>query len=146
MRCSRLAQLPELSVCRWLPTIPESRSTRWAAVPVRLRPHIAPTDEANLKELIRAVAGVPAGGRTARYRCVAVAAWPDGRHLETDATCEGTLLAKPRGEGGFGYDPIFVPAGWDDTMAQISAEEKDRISHRGRAFRALGELIAGSRA
>jgi XTP/dITP diphosphohydrolase len=104
------------------------------------------TDEANLKELIRAIAGVPAGGRTARYRCVAVAAWPDGRRLDAEATCEGTLLAKPRGDGGFGYDPIFVPAGWDDTMAQISAEEKDRISHRGRAFRALGELITGSRA
>jgi XTP/dITP diphosphohydrolase len=102
------------------------------------------SDETNLKELIRAVAGVPAAGRTARYRCVALAAWPDGRHVEAEATCEGTLISKPRGTGGFGYDPIFVPAGWDDTMAELSAEEKDRISHRGRAFRALGELIGAS--
>ena len=56
--------------------------------------------------------------------------------------CEGTLLSKPRGNGGFGYDPIFVPAGWDRTMAELTPEEKDRISHRGRAFRALGEQLA----
>ena len=55
--------------------------------------------------------------------------------------CEGTLIGKPRGEGGFGYDPIFVPAGWDETMAELSAEQKDRISHRGRAFRALREAL-----
>ena len=48
-----------------------------------------------------------------------------------------TLTSKPRGSGGFGYDPVFVPAGWDVTMAELSAEEKDRISHRGRAFRAM---------
>jgi XTP/dITP diphosphohydrolase len=102
------------------------------------------TDEDNLKQLIRAVAGVPSAGRTARYRCVAAAAWPDGRHLEAEATCEGFLISKPRGAGGFGYDPIFVPAGWDDTMAELSAEEKDRISHRGQAFRALGQMIEGT--
>jgi XTP/dITP diphosphohydrolase len=56
--------------------------------------------------------------------------------------CEGTLVARPRGTGGFGYDPLFVPEGWDRTMAELSAEEKDRISHRGRAFRALGDLLA----
>jgi len=100
------------------------------------------TDEENLRMLIRAVAGVPAAGRTARYRCVAVLAWPDGREVWAEGTCEGKLLSKPRGTGGFGYDPIFVPAGWDETMAELPAQEKDRISHRGRAFRALRDLVA----
>jgi XTP/dITP diphosphohydrolase len=51
-------------------------------------------------------------------------------------------VSKPRGTGGFGYDPIFVPAGWEQTMAELPPEEKDRISHRGRAFRALSDLVA----
>ena len=100
------------------------------------------TDEQNLHMLIRAVAGVPAPGRTARYRCVAAMARPDGPDVWAESVCEGTLLSKPRGSGGFGYDPIFVPAGWDRTMAELTPEEKDRISHRGRAFRALGERLA----
>ena len=100
------------------------------------------TDEENLRMLIRAVAGVPAAGRTARYRCVATLAWPNGGEVWAEGTCEGTLLSKPRGTGGFGYDPIFVPAGWDETMAELPAQEKDRISHRGRAFRALRDLVA----
>ncbi|HEY3023925.1 MAG TPA: RdgB/HAM1 family non-canonical purine NTP pyrophosphatase [Actinomycetota bacterium] len=99
------------------------------------------TDEQNLRMLIRAVAGVPAEGRTARYRCVALLAWPDGRDVWAEGTCEGSLVSKSRGTGGFGYDPIFVPAGWEQTMAELPPEEKDRISHRGRAFRALRELV-----
>src|SRR5581483_11174814 len=89
----------------------------------------------------RAVAGVPASGRTARYRCVAAVVWPDGREVWAEGHCEGTLLARPRGTGGFGYDPIFVPAGWERTMAELAPEEKDRISHRGRALRHLRELL-----
>jgi XTP/dITP diphosphohydrolase len=100
------------------------------------------TDEQNLRMMIRALAGVPAGGRTARYRCLADLAWPDGREVSAEGTCEGSLVSKPRGTGGFGYDPIFVPAGWEQTMAELSPEEKDRISHRGRAFRALSDLVA----
>ncbi|MBI3648599.1 MAG: RdgB/HAM1 family non-canonical purine NTP pyrophosphatase [Actinobacteria bacterium] len=100
------------------------------------------SDERNLRQLIRAVAGVPSSGRTARYRCVATIAFPDGSQVHAEGVCEGTLVGKPRGSGGFGYDPIFVPAGWDRTMAELSPEEKDRISHRGRAFRALRDLIA----
>ena len=99
------------------------------------------TDDENLRMLIRAVAGVPAAGRTARYRCVAALARPDGRTVWAEGMCEGSLMSKPRGVGGFGYDPIFVPAGWDQTMAELPPEEKDRISHRGRAFRALKELL-----
>ncbi len=102
------------------------------------------TDEQNLDALIQAVKGVPSGGRTARYRCVGVLAFPDGRELHAEGVCEGILVAKPKGAGGFGYDPIFVPGGGDRTMAELSDQEKDRISHRGRAFRALREgLEAG---
>jgi XTP/dITP diphosphohydrolase len=100
------------------------------------------TDEQNLDALLRAVRGVPSGGRTARYRCIAAIAWPDGRTAHADGTCEGVIVSKRRGVRGFGYDPVFVPAGWDDTMAELTDEQKDRISHRGRAFRALREMLA----
>jgi XTP/dITP diphosphohydrolase len=99
------------------------------------------SDEENLRALILAIRGVPAGGRTARYRCIAVLCEPDGRELHAEGTVEGVLTTKPRGSGGFGYDPIFVPEGWDDTMAELAPEQKDRISHRGRAFRALRDLL-----
>jgi XTP/dITP diphosphohydrolase len=99
------------------------------------------TDDQNLVALMRAVAGVPAGGRGARYRCVAALALPSGDEVHAEGVCEGTLVAKRRGERGFGYDPIFVPEGWDETMAELSDEQKDRISHRGRAFRALFDLL-----
>jgi len=99
-------------------------------------------DALNLRHLMRAVAGVPGAGRTARYRCVAVLAFPDGAELQAEGVCDGILIAKRKGSGGFGYDPIFVPAGWDRTMAELAPEEKDRISHRGRALRALRGLVA----
>ena len=99
-------------------------------------------DQHNLDELIRAMKGVPGSGRIARYRCLAVLAFPEGREVHAEGVCEGTLVGKPRGTHGFGYDPIFVPEGWDRTMAELEDEEKDRISHRGRAFRALGEALA----
>jgi XTP/dITP diphosphohydrolase len=100
------------------------------------------TDEQNLRRLVQAVSGVPAAGRTARYRCVAAIAVPGGDEAWAEATVEGLLVTKPRGAGGFGYDPIFVPEGWDETMAELTPQEKDRISHRGRAFRALGERLS----
>lgn len=99
------------------------------------------TDDENLDALLRAVRGVPSGGRTARYRCIAAIAWPDGRAEHAEGVCEGALISKPRGARGFGYDPIFIPAGWDTTMAELADEQKDRISHRGRAFRALAEML-----
>jgi XTP/dITP diphosphohydrolase len=99
------------------------------------------TDERNLRQLLGALKGVPAGGRTARYRCVVVLARPDGSEVHAEAVCEGVLVARPRGEAGFGYDPIFEPAGWDRTMAELTDEQKDRISHRGRALRALAEAL-----
>jgi XTP/dITP diphosphohydrolase len=99
------------------------------------------TDGQNLQALIQGIRGVPGAGRSARYRCVAALAMPDGRVVHTEAVCEGTLRNTPVGSGGFGYDPIFVPVGWETTMAELTDEQKDRISHRGRAFRALLEVL-----
>ena len=103
------------------------------------------SDEDNLVALLQALRGVPRGGRTARYRCVAALALPGGQELHAEGVCEGELVPKRRGERGFGYDPIFVPSGWDTTMAELTDQEKDRISHRGRAFRGLFELLPSSR-
>jgi XTP/dITP diphosphohydrolase len=112
---------------------PGPRSARYAGE--------SATDEQNLRQLIRALAGVPGSGRTARYRCVAALARPGGGEVHAEAICEGTLTSQARGSDGFGYDPIFVPAGWDRTMAELSAAEKDRISHRGRALRELRAVL-----
>ena len=112
---------------------PGPRSARYAGADA--------TDEQNLEALMGALRGIPSGGRTARYRCVAAIAWPDGPELHTEGTCEGSLVTKRHGERGFGYDPIFVPEGWEETMAQLTDEQKDRISHRGRAFRAIREVV-----
>jgi len=101
------------------------------------------TDEANLRALLRALAGIPRAGRTARYRAVAILARPRGEEIHAEGTCEGIIRTKPRGSGGFGYDPILEPLGWERTMAELTPEEKDRISHRGRALRALRDLLAG---
>jgi XTP/dITP diphosphohydrolase len=100
------------------------------------------SDAVNLAKLVEVIADKPSDARTARYRCVAAIAWPDGRALHAEGVCEGSLVATARGAGGFGYDPIFVPEGERRTMAELGDEEKDRISHRGRAFRALAELLS----
>lgn len=101
------------------------------------------TDAMNLAALLEALRSVPAERRTARYRCVAVLAWPGGRDARAEGTCEGVIESSPRGSGGFGYDPAFVPDGEARTMAELSDAEKDRISHRGRAFRALQSHLVG---
>ena len=103
------------------------------------------TDADNRHQLLAALKGIPGAGRSARFRCVAAVAWPGGRELHAEGVCEGVLETKERGSGGFGYDPLFVPEGWDRTMAELEPAEKDRLSHRGRAFRALRELLAAER-
>ena len=95
------------------------------------------SDEENLEKLIEVVRRTAAGARGARYRCVAVLVIPGGEEHVAEGTVEGTLIERPRGTGGFGYDPIFVPVGETRTMAELTGEEKDSISHRGKAFRAL---------
>ena len=99
------------------------------------------SDEENLRKLVDAIREVPPAERAACYRCVATMAADDATITNAEATCEGTLIIEPRGTGGFGYDPIFVPTGETRTVAELSAREKDLISHRGKAFRALRDLI-----
>ena len=94
-------------------------------------------DLANLRLLLAQLADVPAAHRGAHFGCAAVLALPDGSVRVAEGRVEGTLLTEPRGRGGFGYDPIFVPTGHTRTTAEMSAAEKNAISHRGRAFRAI---------
>jgi XTP/dITP diphosphohydrolase len=98
-------------------------------------------DAANLAKLLDALEGVPAERRTARFRCAAVLADPSGATWHAEAAWEGRLLDTPRGEGGFGYDPVFVPDGWDRTSAEVDAATKNAASHRARAFAALRPAV-----
>jgi len=92
----------------------------------------------NRSKLLRELTGVAAYARTARFRTVALVRWPDGREVSAAGACEGTIAPAERGERGFGYDPLFVPADGDGrTFAEMSESEKHALSHRGRAFRAL---------
>jgi XTP/dITP diphosphohydrolase len=100
------------------------------------------TDAENLERLLVAIARFLPEHKTARYRCVAAIAWPAGPELHAEGVCEGTLIGDPRGTGGFGYDPAFVPEGETRTMAELPDQDKDRISHRGKAFRALAEQLS----
>jgi XTP/dITP diphosphohydrolase len=97
-------------------------------------------DDANLRLVLERLGSSP--DRTGRFVCVAALALPDGRHVTEVGTMEGTIVAQPRGSGGFGYDPIFVADGERRTNAELTAEEKDAISHRGAAFRALRPHLA----
>jgi len=83
--------------------------------------------------------------RTAKFRTVALVAFPDGREEWAAGEVTGVIAARPLGESGFGYDPVFAPDGFDGrTFAQMRPEEKHAISHRGRAFRALAERLGAS--
>ena len=99
----------------------------------------------NVAKLLEELAGVAAPARTARFRTVAVARFPDGREIVAEGWVRGTIAAAPAGHGGFGYDSVFVPAGGDGrTFAQMTQAEKAAVSHRGRALRALAaQLTAG---
>jgi len=99
-------------------------------------------DEANLRLLLAQLADVPAGKREARFVCVAALVLPAGGEHLAEGEVRGQLTRSPRGSNGFGYDPIFVPDGFEITTAQMSADEKDKISHRGKALRALAPVIA----
>jgi XTP/dITP diphosphohydrolase len=99
------------------------------------------TYEDNVNKLICSMADSP-GPRLARFRTVAVAAWPDGREVVAEGVVDGVISSRPRGQSGFGYDPVFVPDEGDGrTFAEMSSGEKNALSHRGRAFRVLGERL-----
>ncbi|MEU3164263.1 XTP/dITP diphosphatase [Streptosporangium sp. NPDC006930] len=99
-------------------------------------------DQANLDLLLAQVSDVPAEHRGAHFACAAALALPTGEERVTEGALRGVIIDAPRGTGGFGYDPILVPEGETRTTAEMSAQEKDAISHRGRAFRALAPVIA----
>lgn len=103
------------------------------------------TDAENNRRLLLALAKVPAEERTARFHCAMVFIDDDGKELVAHGTCEGRIGFEPRGEGGFGYDPLFLPdATPGRTMAELSLAEKKAISHRGAALVRLHQLLAGS--
>ncbi len=113
-------------------------------------------DEANLRLLLAQLVDVPDERRSAAFVCAAALVIPDGGHVAGGMSqglegatqhvehgeLRGSLLREPRGAGGFGYDPIFVPADYLHSTAELSAADKNRISHRGQAFRALAPLLA----
>ena len=100
------------------------------------------TDAANLVKLLERMEDIEAADRTARFRTVAIIVFHDGREVLAHGVVEGTICATPRGQGGFGYDSVFVPdEGGGRTFAQMDADEKNSISHRGRAFRCLADQL-----
>ena len=92
-------------------------------------------DGKNIEKLLDALREVPADRRTARFVCTACCTFPDGRRIVTRGTCEGRIAFAPRGGGGFGYDPVFLPDAADgQTMAELPGAQKDAISHRRHAL------------
>jgi len=115
---------------------PGNRSARWSGA------EGPGADAANNRLLLEKLAGIPEAQRTARYRCVvAFLSVPSAVPEIVEATCEGFVLDAPRGDGGFGYDPLFFSTELQMTFGEAPAGAKHRVSHRGRAFRALIEVL-----
>ncbi len=96
-------------------------------------------DAANNALLLQKLEGVPEEKRTARFVCCVVLATPEGREAYAQGESEGVILSAPKGDGGFGYDPVFYVPAFGKTYAELSAEEKNQISHRARALQRLKE-------
>jgi XTP/dITP diphosphohydrolase len=114
--------------------MPGVLSARWAG-------HAA-GDAANRRLVLEQTADVPDFRRGAAFICAAALVTPDGREQVVEGRLDGVLTRAPRGSNGFGYDPVFQPHGETRTTAEMDPAEKDAISHRGRAFRALAPVIA----
>lgn len=95
------------------------------------------SDADNNAKLLTLLSGTADAQRTARYRAVAVLLFPSGREVSGEGTFEGRIAHEPKGKGGFGYDPLFIPKDERRTAAELSPDEKNAISHRGNALRAL---------
>ena len=116
--------------------MPGVLSARWSGA--------GATDQSNLRLVLEQTADVPDDRRGAAFVCVAALAWPSGEVHTVEGRVVGRLLRSPRGSGGFGYDPIFVPDGFDVTTAEMAPSAKDAISHRGQAFRAVAHLLSAA--
>ena len=108
-------------------------SARWAGP--------GATDESNLDLVLDQIRDVKPALRTAHFACAAALVLPSGQEYVVQGQVNGVLLTQRRGAGGFGYDPIFLPDGFDITTAEMTSDQKDAISHRGQAMRALVPLI-----
>jgi XTP/dITP diphosphohydrolase len=117
---------------------PGVHSARWAGPEA--------TDQVRNELLLKKLQGVPQAGRTSRFVCAAVAVAPDGREIVEEGICEGIITDTPQGTAGFGYDPVFLVPHLARTMAELSFQEKNAISHRFQAFSRLipriSELIS----
>lgn len=138
---ARLATLPALADDSGLEVdalggLPGVRSARFAGGDA--------SDAANIGKLLEELRGIPAAQRTARYRCIIVFVRSDldAAPLVGEGVWEGRILREPRGTGGFGYDPVFEVPGTGRTAAELSASEKNALSHRGQALRALAARLA----
>ena len=99
------------------------------------------SDQANNRKLLEELRGIHGANRRARFRCVLALVAPDGKELTADGRFEGFVLEAPKGTGGFGYDPLFQPEGDTRSLAEYADEEKNAVSHRGRAARRLREML-----
>ena len=122
---------------------------------IRSARYVEGGDDARYLKVLDLMRDVPDEQRTARFRCAAAYATPCRAGVPTpaelaapppqtllaEATCDGTIAREPAGSGGFGYDPIFIPSGHTVTMAQLTPDQKHAISHRGKAFRALAQML-----
>jgi XTP/dITP diphosphohydrolase len=119
--------------------MPGVRSARWAGSAAGTAR--AEKDAANNALLLAQLEDVPEDRRGAAFVCAAAFVGPDGGEHVVHGEMRGRLLTAPRGQNGFGYDPLFLPDGETRSSAELTAEEKDAISHRGRAFRALAAVL-----
>lgn len=101
------------------------------------------SDQDRYMLLLEKMSAVPEGLRAARFICAIAVAFPDGEEFTTEGTCEGVIAAEPRGDNGFGYDPVFYIPGMKSTMAELALDEKNRISHRGRALESAFKIFSG---
>ena len=104
----------------------------------------APTDAARVARLLAELASVPHAARRACFRCVVALAWPEGDAVTGEGACQGSIASAPSGGGGFGYDPVFVADELGCSFAAASPADKQRVSHRARAARALRARLAAS--
>jgi len=114
--------------------MPGVRSARWAGP--------GSSDTENLELLVRQISDVELGRRRGRFVCAMALVRPDGTEEVLRRTMEGVVIDAPRGSNGFGYDPIFITDGHDVTNAELTSSEKDAVSHRGQALRAMLPLLA----